>query len=126
MTNHGGRQVDGAVGSLEVLPEIVEAVGNSACSRFFLTVVKTRGWYKCGVRARGDDDHLRLGYSHGCRIALGAHVVMVGRLFVWGMSHEGVHGCKHVIKGLLADLDILMTVAGYVQSTRTCSRTRMH
>ena len=71
MTNHGGRQVDGAVGSLEVLPEIVEAVGNSACSRFFLTVVKTRGWYKCGVRARGDDDHLRLGYSHGCRCLQG-------------------------------------------------------
>lgn len=34
VTNHAGRQVDGAVGSLEVLPEIADAVGDSACTRF--------------------------------------------------------------------------------------------
>ncbi|CAL1709937.1 unnamed protein product [Somion occarium] len=75
VTNHAGRQVDGAVASLEVLPEIVQAVGDT--------------------------------------LALGAHAVMVGRLYVWGMSHEGESGCRHVMKSLLADLDITMTVGGY-------------
>ncbi|EJF62403.1 hypothetical protein DICSQDRAFT_169442 [Dichomitus squalens LYAD-421 SS1] len=59
------------------------------------------------------DSGIRTGADVFKAIALGAHVVMIGRLFVWGMSHEGVHGCRHVIKSLLADLDILMTVAGY-------------
>ena len=59
------------------------------------------------------DSGVRTGSDVFKAIALGAHAVMVGRLYVWGMSHEGVHGCRHVIKSLLADLDILMTVAGY-------------
>ena len=59
------------------------------------------------------DSGIRTGADVFKAVALGAHAVMVGRLFVWGMSHEGVHGCRHVVKSLLADLDILMTVAGY-------------
>ncbi|KAH9931536.1 L-lactate dehydrogenase [Fomitopsis serialis] len=93
VTNHAGRQVDGAVGSLEVLPEIAEAVGDK------MTII-----FDSGVRTGADVFKA---------IALGAHVVALGRLFVWGMSHEGEYGCRHVIKSLLADLDILMTVAGY-------------
>ncbi|TBU63122.1 L-lactate dehydrogenase [Dichomitus squalens] len=93
VTNHAGRQVDGAVGSLDVLPEIAEAVGDK------MTII-----FDSGIRTGADVFKA---------IALGAHVVMIGRLFVWGMSHEGVHGCRHVVKSLLADLDILMTVAGY-------------
>ncbi len=64
------------------------------------------------------DSGIRTGADVFKAIALGAHVVMVGRLYVWGMSHEGVHGCRHVIKSLLADLDILMTVAGYPSVTK--------
>ncbi|KAK7678069.1 hypothetical protein QCA50_019010 [Cerrena zonata] len=93
VTNHAGRQVDGAVGSLEVLPEIVEAVGNDMTILF--------------------DSGVRTGSDVFKALALGAHAVMVGRLYVWGMSHEGEHGCRHVMKSLLADLDITMTVAGY-------------
>ncbi|EEB98132.1 hypothetical protein MPER_02416, partial [Moniliophthora perniciosa FA553] len=85
VTNHAGRQVDGAVGSLEMLPEIVKAVGN----------------------------RIRTGSDVFKAIALGAHAVMIGRLYVWGMAHEGEKGCRHVLKSLLADLDITMTVAGY-------------
>lgn len=78
------------------------------------------------------DSGVRTGPDVFKAIALGAHAVMVGRLYVWGMSHEGETGCRHVIKSLLAvsrpyimqanfhsewlieqDLDITMTVAGY-------------
>lgn len=93
VTNHAGRQVDGAIASLDALPEIVEAVGDK------LTII-----YDSGVRTGADVFKA---------LALGAHAVAVGRLYVWGMSHEGEAGCRHVMKSLLADLDILMTVAGY-------------
>ncbi|KAI0791536.1 L-lactate dehydrogenase [Irpex lacteus] len=93
VTNHAGRQVDGAVGSLEVLPEIVEAVGDKLTILF--------------------DSGIRTGSDVFKALALGAHAVMIGRLYVWGMAHEGEVGCRHVLKSLLADLDITMTVAGY-------------
>ncbi|ESK95205.1 l-lactate dehydrogenase [Moniliophthora roreri MCA 2997] len=93
VTNHAGRQVDGAVGSLEMLPEIVKAVGNK------MTII-----FDSGIRTGSDVFKA---------IALGAHAVMIGRLYVWGMAHEGEKGCRHVLKSLLADLDITMTVAGY-------------
>ncbi|PSR75677.1 hypothetical protein PHLCEN_2v8968 [Hermanssonia centrifuga] len=82
VTNHAGRQVDGAVGSLEVLPEISQAVGDKMTILF--------------------DSGIRTGADVFKAIALGAHAVMVGRLYVWGMSHEGDSGCRHVIKSLLA------------------------
>lgn len=46
-------------------------------------------------------------------LALGAKFVFVfvGRLWVWGLSIMGEHGVRHVMKGLLADLDILMNAA---------------
>lgn len=47
-------------------------------------------------------------------LALGAKFVFVRRLWVSGLSIMGEHGLRHVMKGLLADLDILMNVAGFV------------
>ena len=64
------------------------------------------------------DSGVRTGADVFKALALGAHAVMVGRLYVWGMSHEGETGCRHVIKSLLADLDITMTVAGYRSITK--------
>lgn len=98
VTNHAGRQVDGAVGSLDVLPAIVDAVGDKMKIIF--------------------DSGIRTGADVFKALALGAHAVQVGRLYVWGMSHEGEAGCRHVMKSLLADLDILMTVAGYPSITK--------
>lgn len=46
-------------------------------------------------------------------LALGAKFVFIGRLWVWGLSIMGVHGVRHVMKSLLADLDIFMNVAGF-------------
>ncbi|KAE9407048.1 FMN-dependent alpha-hydroxy acid dehydrogenase [Gymnopus androsaceus JB14] len=103
VTNHAGRQVDGAVGVvLEVLPEIVDAVGDKMKIIF--------------------DSGIRTGSDVFKALALGAHAVQVGRLYVWGMAHEGEAGCRHVMKSLLADLDITMTVAGYPSITRDVNR----
>ena len=46
-------------------------------------------------------------------LALGAQFVWVGRLWIWGLAIMGETGVDHVIRSLLADLDILMNVAGY-------------
>ncbi|WVQ95858.1 hypothetical protein IAU59_002957 [Kwoniella sp. CBS 9459] len=92
VSNHAGRQVDGAIGSLEALPEIVEAVG-SKCTILF-------------------DSGIRTGADIFKALALGAKAVLVGRLYVYGMGIAGEAGVRHVMKSLLADFDILMNCAG--------------
>ena len=46
-------------------------------------------------------------------LALGAKFVFVGRLWIWGLSIMGETGVRHVMKGLLAEFDILLNVAGF-------------
>lgn len=93
VSNHAGRQVDGAIASLDALENIANAVGD-----------KTYVMFDSGVR--GASDAVKA-------LALGARFVFVGRLWVWGLSIMGVDGVRHVMKSLLADLDILMGVAGF-------------
>lgn len=93
VSNHAGRQVDGAIASLDALENIAEAVGD-----------KIYIMYDSGVR--GASDVVKA-------LALGAKFVFVGRLWVWGLSVMGEAGVRHVMKSLLADLDILMGVAGF-------------
>jgi len=90
--------VDGAVGSLEILPEIVDALKKDPKGKKMTILF---------------DSGIRTGPDVFKAIALGADAVLIGRLYVWGMSHEGEFGCRHVLKSLLADLDITCTVAGY-------------
>ncbi|KAL9045982.1 MAG: hypothetical protein Q9214_001076, partial [Letrouitia sp. 1 TL-2023] len=92
VSNHAGRQVDGAIASLDALENIVAAIGN-----------KTYIMYDSGIR--GSDIVKAL--------ALGAKFVWVGRLWVWGLSIMGESGVRHVMKSLLADFDILMNVSGF-------------
>lgn len=92
VSNHAGRQVDGAVASLDALERIAPAVGH----RLLVT-------FDSGVRGAADIVKA---------LALGAKFVFIGRLWIWGLSIMGEHGVRHVLKGLLADLDILMNVAG--------------
>lgn len=86
------------------------------------------------------DSGIRTGSDVFKALALGAHAVQVGRLYVWGMAHEGEAGCRHVMKSLLAvsyvlslaviygsftdeqELDILMTVAGYQSIKKDVNR----
>ncbi|KAF2096747.1 FMN-dependent alpha-hydroxy acid dehydrogenase [Rhizodiscina lignyota] len=93
VSNHAGRQVDGAIASLDALEKIVDAVGD----RIVVT-------YDSGIRTAADVFKA---------LAIGAKFVFIGRLWVWGLSIAGEIGVRHVMKGLLAEFDILMNVAGY-------------
>jgi len=93
VSNHAGRQVDGAVASLDALERIVDAVGD-----------KTYIMFDSGVRSASDVFKA---------LAIGAKFVFVGRLWIWGLSIMGEHGVRHVMKSLLSEFDILMNVAGF-------------
>ncbi|GAO51995.1 FMN-dependent alpha-hydroxy acid dehydrogenase [Saitoella complicata NRRL Y-17804] len=95
VSNHAGRQVDGAIGSLDALAEICKELGSTPN----FTIL-----FDSGVRSASDIFKA---------IALGAKAVMTGRLWIWGLSIQGEFGVRHVMKSLLADFDILMNVAGY-------------
>lgn len=101
------------MGSLEILPEIVEAVGGSTSShtmsysKDFQNILASisfvaDAWYDLAEMKIIFDSGVRTGPDIFKAIALGADAVQVGRLYVWGMSHEGEAGCRHVIKSLLA------------------------
>lgn len=93
VSNHAGRQVDGAVASLDALEKIVEVVGD-----------KTYVMYDSGIRSASDVIKA---------LALGAQFVWIGRLWIWGLSIMGERGVDHVVRSLLAELNILMNVAGF-------------
>jgi lactate 2-monooxygenase len=92
VSNHGGRQMDGAIGSLEVLPEIVDAVGDKI-NVFF-------------------DSGIRTGVDIIKALCLGAKGVFIGRPWVYGLGVAGKDGAKSVMQGILADLDQSMGLAG--------------
>ncbi|KAF2025619.1 FMN-dependent alpha-hydroxy acid dehydrogenase [Setomelanomma holmii] len=95
VSNHGGRQIDGAIGSLDALPAIVEAVK--------------------GKVTIGFDGGIRSGADIFKALALGADFVQLGRPILWGLSHEGVVGVRHVLKSLLAELEITVGLVGYAR-----------
>ena len=92
VSNHGGRQVDGAIASIDALPEIVDAVGDR------LTVLLDSG-------VRGGADAFKA-------LALGARAVLVGRPYVYGLALAGEEGVRDVIRNLAADFDLTMGLAG--------------
>ncbi|WP_231156450.1 alpha-hydroxy-acid oxidizing protein, partial [Streptomyces sp. CNZ748] len=93
VSNHGGRQVAGAIGAVDALPGVVQAVGDR------LTVL-----FDSGVRT-GDDVFKAL--------ALGARAVLVGRPYVYGLGLDGQAGVEHVIRCLLAELDLTLALSGH-------------
>jgi len=101
VSNHGGRQMDGAIGSLEVLPEIVDAVGDKTTVLF--------------------DSGIRTGVDVIKALCLGAKGVLIGRPFVYGLAVAGKQGARSVVKGILADLDQSMGLAG-IRTIADCNR----
>ncbi len=93
VSNHGGRQVDGAIGALDALPAVREAVGAELPVLF--------------------DSGIRSGADIFKALALGANAVCLGRPFVWGLALGGQSGVEHVLRCLLAELDLTLALSGY-------------
>ena len=92
VSNHGGRQLDGAPSSISALPKIVDAVG-----------AKTEILFDGGVRTGQD---LMRG------LALGAKGAMIGRAFVYGLGANGQQGVKTAIECIRKELDMSMALCG--------------
>jgi isopentenyl diphosphate isomerase/L-lactate dehydrogenase-like FMN-dependent dehydrogenase len=109
VSNHAGRQVDGAIASLDALEKIVDGKFSTSCFAnlcLYNTAVGDKTYIMFDSGVRGAADVFKA-------LALGAKFVFVGRLWVWGLSIKGELGVRHVMKSLLADFDILMNCAGY-------------
>ena len=92
VSNHGGRQLDGAAATLDALPAVVDAVGD-----------------------RGEvlvDGGVRRGQHVLKALALGARAVLVGRPVVWGLAADGEEGVRAVLQLLENELSLAMALAG--------------
>jgi lactate 2-monooxygenase len=92
VSNHGGRQVDGAIGSLDALPGVVAAVGGKVPVLF--------------------DSGIRYGADALKALALGAKAVLLGRLYLWGLAVAGEKGVREAVINFLADMDVTMGLCG--------------
>jgi lactate 2-monooxygenase len=92
VSNHGGRQVDGAIASLDALPGIRAAVGPE------LPLVLDSG--------------VRTGSDVVKAIALGADAVAIGRPYVYGLALAGSAGVRDVLANIVAELDLTMGLSG--------------
>jgi lactate 2-monooxygenase len=92
VSNHGGRQVDGAIGTMDALPGIADAV---------------RGRVPVLL-----DSGVRSGADVFRALALGASAVGLGRPYVWGLAAGGEEGVREVIRNLRGDFDLTLGLAG--------------
>jgi lactate 2-monooxygenase len=93
VSNHGGRQVEGAISALGALPAVVEAVSG-----------RVPVLLDSGVRRASDVIKAR---------ALGAEAVLLGRPYLWGLALGGEAGVREVLGNLMADLDLTLGLSGY-------------
>jgi lactate 2-monooxygenase len=92
VSNHGGRQVDGAIASLDALPEVHEAVGHRVPILL--------------------DSGVRRGADVLKAIALGATAVLIGRPYAYALASDGEAGVRHLIRTLMADVDVTLALSG--------------
>jgi lactate 2-monooxygenase len=92
VSNHGGRQVDGAIGALDALPAVAQAVGSRLAVLF-----------DSGIR--GGADMIKA-------LALGAQAVLIGRPYVYGLGLGGEAGVRHVLRALRNDFELTTRLAG--------------
>jgi len=92
VSNHGGRQVDGAIAALDALPAIAQAVGSKLAVLF-----------DSGVR--GGADMMKA-------LALGAQAVLIGRPYIYGLALDGEAGVRHALRALRNDFELTMRLAG--------------
>ncbi len=106
VSNHGGRQVDGAIASLDALPGIVEVVQRR------IPVLLDSG--------------IRSGADVFKAIALGATAVLLGRPYVYGLAIAGEDGVREVLRNMQGEFDLTMGLAGcrsVSEITRDCVTT---
>ncbi|MES2521357.1 MAG: lactate 2-monooxygenase [Gemmatimonadota bacterium] len=101
VSTHGGRQVDGAIGSLDALPAVAQAVAGRMPILF--------------------DSGVRGGADVFKALALGAAAVMIGRPYVYGLALAGERGVREVLRNIRGELDLTMGLAG---CTATATVTR--
>jgi isopentenyl diphosphate isomerase/L-lactate dehydrogenase-like FMN-dependent dehydrogenase len=92
VSNHGGRQIDGAIASLDALPPIVDVAGEEMAVLL--------------------DSGIRSGADVFKALALGADAVLIGRPYLWGLALDGQSGVETVLRSLLAELDLTMALSG--------------
>jgi L-lactate dehydrogenase (cytochrome) len=92
VSNHGGRQLDGAVSSIRALPEIADAVGD-----------RIAVWFDGGIRS---------GQSLLKALSLGARAALVGRAFVYGLGALGEAGVLQALQLMQKELDVTMALTG--------------
>ena len=92
VSNHGGRQVDGAIAALDALPDVAGEVGGELAVLF--------------------DSGIRGGADAAKALALGAEAILLGRPYLWGLVLGGAEGVEHVLRMLLAELDLTMALVG--------------
>jgi isopentenyl diphosphate isomerase/L-lactate dehydrogenase-like FMN-dependent dehydrogenase len=103
VSNHGGRQLDGAIPALDALPGVVDAVGD-----------RTTVLFDSGIRRAAD--LLKA-------VALGARAVLLGRPYALGLAVAGEQGVREVMLNLIADLDLTLGLAGlasFAEVDRSC------
>ncbi|MGB9185836.1 MAG: alpha-hydroxy-acid oxidizing protein [Solirubrobacteraceae bacterium] len=93
VSNHGGRQVDGAIASLDALPAIVDAVGGE------MEILLDSG--------------VRSGADVVKALALGADAVLLGRPYLWGLAVAGEQGVLAVLRAILAEFDLTIGLTGH-------------
>jgi L-lactate dehydrogenase (cytochrome) len=101
VSNHGGRQLDGAPSSISALPKVVEAVGGDIEVMF--------------------DGGIRSGQDVVRALALGARSCMIGRSYIYGLGAGGEAGVAKAIEILAKELDVTMALCG-VRNVREISR----
>ena len=92
VSNHGGRQVDGAIAALDALPNVVKAVKGRIPVLF--------------------DSGIRNGADAFKALALGARAVLLGRLYAYGLAVAGEEGVREVVQNFVADFDLTLALAG--------------
>ncbi|OWK28795.1 alpha-hydroxy-acid oxidizing protein [Sphingomonas dokdonensis] len=93
VSNHGGRQANGGIAAIDMLPAVAEAVAGRVPLLF--------------------DSGIRSGTDVVKAIALGADMVGIGRPYSYGLALGGAAGCAHILRCILAEADLLMAVNGW-------------
>ncbi len=92
VSNHGGRQLDTAPATIDVLPPIADAIQD-----------------RCPILLDGG---IRRGTDVLKALALGAKAVLLGRPLLWGLAVGGRHGVEHMLKLITNELDVAMALSG--------------